>query len=155
MSTSPSPSAPSGFQNTPVTPVPPLSFAHHTSEYTCSYSFSSITTGRMALSASASGASPSSRGSTYGSGTLSIASACLFAMQFRSHALAGSGSPGLRRIVDQCRSRYHCSFSNSRASSGAFAARYASRVSSALRIVSSVTGSVVRLPSIRLLLYTR
>ena len=66
----------------------------------------------MEVSISASALSPSSRGRMFGAGKLSIASACLFAMQLNSHAEDGCTSASLSpRIHSQCRSLYHCSLS--------------------------------------------
>ena len=66
----------------------------------------------MEVSISASPLSPSSRGRTLGEGKLSIASACLFAMQLKSQADVGSTTLELAfRSDSQWRSLYHCSFS--------------------------------------------
>ena len=119
-------------QYTPSTPVPLFSLYHHISLYVCSKSFCCRITGSISDNIFASSLSPSSRGSTLGAGKLSIASACLLAMQLNSHADVGRGSPGFRlKSNSLCRSLYHCSFSIIRCSSIALPCLYFCNICSA------------------------
>ena len=117
ISISPSPLFFMASQKTPYTPLPLLSLRHQTVEYASSNLFCSRITGSTSDNTSASFTSPFSRGSTHGSGRLSMASACLLAMQLNSHAEAGSGSSGLLftpRITSHWRRVNHFSFSTMR-----------------------------------------